>query len=396
MENTVYYTIGQFMKITHVTKKTLRYYDEHNILKPSKVSSSGARFYTQQDIAKMQQILLLKYLGFSLADIKEMTIQDANYSLMETSLNFQKKLIENKIEQLNLISKAIDETKNAINTNKEINWSNMLEIIHSMRMEQSLKNQYLNSNNISTRINLHTLYSHNKQGWFPWIFENCNIKPGTKVLEIGCGDGYFWKENFNSIPKDINIVLSDKSKGMLADTKRNIGTKDTRFNFECFECENIPYQDDTFDLITANHVLFYCTDIDKACSEIRRVLKPSGTFICSTYGSDHMKEINQLVTSFDDRISLSKENLYNIFGRENGKEILENHFNCVNWKKYDDYLLVNDAEPIISYVMSCHGNQTQYILDRYKEFEIYVSKSILNGLKITKDAGIFICNNKKI
>ena len=58
---------------------------------------------------------------------------------------------------------------------------------------------------------------------------------------------------------------------------------------------------------------------------------------------------------------------------------------------YEDSLLVPDAEPLISYVLSCHGNQNQYILDRYKEFCSYTARKTKGGFFITKDAGVFLC-----
>ena len=54
--------------MAHVTLRTIRYYDKQNILKPSYVTEAGARFYTDEDFARLQQILLLKYLGFTLDD----------------------------------------------------------------------------------------------------------------------------------------------------------------------------------------------------------------------------------------------------------------------------------------------------------------------------------------
>ena len=78
MKKEGFYSSGEFAKKAHVTKKTIRYYDEHNILKPSFVSDSGARFYSDEDFARLQQILFLKYLGFSLADIKEMTVRNSD------------------------------------------------------------------------------------------------------------------------------------------------------------------------------------------------------------------------------------------------------------------------------------------------------------------------------
>ena len=78
MDKSNLYTSGQFAKMAHVTVRTIRYYDKQNILKPTYITDSGARYYSQQDFVRLQQILLLKYLGFSLDDIKELTIDDNN------------------------------------------------------------------------------------------------------------------------------------------------------------------------------------------------------------------------------------------------------------------------------------------------------------------------------
>ena len=71
--------------------------------------------------------------------------------------------------------------------------------------------------------------------------------------------------------------------------------------------------------------------------------------------------------------------------------ILAPFFPKAQWLSYEDCLLVQDAEPLISYVLSCHGNQNQYILDRYKEFRAYTARKTAKGFRITKDAGVFLC-----
>lgn len=391
MKKEGYYSSGEFAKLAHITKKTLRYYDEHHILKPSFVNDHGARFYTDEDLARLQQILLLKHLGFSLEDIKEMTIHDTDHHFMVNSLHLQMRLIEDRIEQLHTISEALQNTTKELELNHTVNWSQMLDLIHLSTMEKSLKNQYLNASNISARIQLHHLYSQNEQGWFPWIFEQLPLAASSRILELGCGDGTLWTENLDSIPEQISITLSDISEGMLRDARRSIGSSDLRFSFSAFDCHHIPYPDHSFDLIIANHVLFYCQDIPAVCKEIARVLKPNGTLICSTYGKKHMQEISQLVSEFDDRIVLSAEQLYERFGRENGEEVLSPYFHKICWKSFEDSLLVPEPEYLISYVLSCHGNQNQYILDHYKDFRSFVKKRTDPGFSITKDAGIFIC-----
>lgn len=386
----VYYSSGEFARMAQITVRTVRYYDKQNILKPSLVTPTGARFYTEEDFARLQQIMLLKYLGFSLEDIRELTVNDSDYSYLEHSLEQQQNLVRDRIEQLQLVEQAIGETVTEIRQQQNVDWNRMRELIHLTGMENSLKAQYRNSTNISARIRLHRLFSSNKQGWFPWIYEQCQITEGMKILELGCGNGRLWIENKAKLPADCEIILSDISEGMIRDVRREQSLQDDRFSFAAFDCHAIPHEDASFDLVIANHVLFYCKDVDRVCSEVGRVLKPGGRFVCGTYGVAHMQEVSRLVTQFDDRITLSGENLYEHFGKENGAQALAPYFAEVDWQQYEDALIVTQAEPLIEYVLSCHGNQNQYILEKYNKFRKYVEGQIRNGYTITKDAGIFI------
>ena len=80
-----------------MTIRTIRYYDKMDLLKPSKLSDTGFRYYTDEDLVKLQQILLYKYLGFSLDEIKEMTVASADPEYLLESLQIQKKLLENHL-----------------------------------------------------------------------------------------------------------------------------------------------------------------------------------------------------------------------------------------------------------------------------------------------------------
>ena len=386
-----YYSSGQFARMAGVSVRTIRFYDKQNILKPSYVSPSGARFYTDSDLARLQQILLFKYLGFSLDDIREMTIGDTDYHFLKNSLNLQKRLVQDRIEQMQLVESAIEDTVNALEQERQVDWSQMLELIHLTGMEKSLKTQYQSATNISARIRLHRDYSSNAYGWFPWVYDQCRIRDGLQVLELGCGDGTLWKENISRLPAQIHILLSDISEGMLRDARRSLSQEDPRFSFQVFGCEKIPCADRSFDRVIANHVLFYCEDLPAVFSEVRRVLGEDGLFLCSTYGSRHMQEISDLVRRFDSRIVLSAEKLYDRFGLENGRELLSPYFSDVQLLRYEDSIELDRAEPLIEYILSCHGNQNQYLLDRYKDFRTFVEKQTSRGFHITKDAGVFLC-----
>ena len=86
-----YYTSGEFAKKANVTLRTIRYYDRQGILKPSKVADNGYRLYTDADFAKLQKILSLKYLGFSLEELMTMKIRISLKNLSAYSYTLYKK-----------------------------------------------------------------------------------------------------------------------------------------------------------------------------------------------------------------------------------------------------------------------------------------------------------------
>ncbi|MBI1704406.1 MerR family transcriptional regulator [Lactobacillus crispatus] len=387
---TKYYTSGEFAEKAHVSIRTIRYYDQKNLLKPAARTKSGARRYTDQDFAKLQQILLLKYLGFSLNEIREMTIGAGDAQFLLGSLQIQKRLAEERLEEMKNVITAIDSTSQALKSNRQVDWSQMLKLIHLTAMDQSLSMQYKNATNISARIRLHRDYSVNQEGWFPWLFSNLHLKPGMKILELGAGNGALWSQNIAKVSKNVTIVLSDISEGILADARKTIGDH-PQFQYSVFNAQKIPFADNTFDLVIANHMLFYCDDIPKALQEVRRVLKSGATFTCSTYSQKHMHEITDLVQNYNANIVLSSTNLYERFGLDNGRQILQPYFKDISCHKYQDAIELSDSIPIISYILSCHGNQNSILLDHYQDFKQYVEKQVKDGFHITKDAGFFSC-----
>ena len=69
-----YFTTGQFARLANVTERTIRYYDKQGLLKPSFIMENGYRKYSEDDFIRLQRIISLKQLGFSLNEIKMMDI----------------------------------------------------------------------------------------------------------------------------------------------------------------------------------------------------------------------------------------------------------------------------------------------------------------------------------
>lgn len=382
-----YYKTGQFAKLANVSERTIRYYDKIGLLKPSFVMENGYRQYSDLDLLKLQKILSLKHLGFSIEEIFPMVMDNTN---LKESFDLQIDLIEDKISHLQSLKDAL---KRASQT-PDLSWNMILSLVQLSNEETNIIEQYKNAKNLNDRISLHEKYSTNRQGWFNWLFNQIDFSKINRLLELGCGNGKLWQENRIDL-RNREIFLSDISEGMVEEVRNKLGSD---FNCIVADTEKIPFKDSYFDTIIANHVLFYLNDLNLGLKEISRVIKPNGILYCSTYGKNHMKEITEIVQSFDSRINLSNHSLYDIFGLENGESILKEYFFNVQRMDYEDSLEITESKPLIDYIMSCHGNQNEILGPRLNEFKEYIEELLKNSGKIvvTKQAGLFVCRKRVI
>lgn len=377
-----YYKTGQFAKLANVSERTIRYYDKIGLLKPSFVMENGYRQYSDLDLLKLQKILSLKHLGFSIEEIFPMVMDNTN---LKESFELQIDLIEDKISHLQSLKDAL---KRASQT-PDLRWNMILSLVQLSNEETNIIEQYKNAKNLNDRISLHEKYSTNKQGWFNWLFNQIDFSKVNRLLELGCGNGKLWQENRIDL-RNREIFLSDISEGMVEEVRNKLGSD---FNCIVVDAEKIPFKDKYFDTIIANHVLFYLNDLNLGLKEISRVLRPNGILYCSTYGKNHMKEITEIVQSFDSRINLSNYSLYDIFGLQNGESILSKYFSNIQRMDYRDSLEITESKPLIDYIMSCHGNQNEILGPRLNEFKEYIEELLKNNGKIvvTKQAGLLKC-----
>ena len=383
------YSTSEFAAKAQVTVRAIRYYDEQGLLKPSGYDASGYRTYTEADFFKLQKIMSLKYLGFSLKEISHLIQGDTSRDILEL-FDLQIRLMQKKIENMRQVEQALTHARGLVKDKGSLEWDEVIHLIHLMEMENQLVEQYRNAENVSVRIKLHAKCSTNPENWYSWIIRQAKLQESKNILELGCGNGELWQNISAEKLKGKHITLSDISAGMVEDARNALSEKqEVSFEFLQFDCENIPFKDRTFDRILANHVLFYCKNLGRALSEISRVIEPQGMLCASTYGSRHMKEITDLVKGYDKRINLSEIELYEIFGLENGERLLREYFSDVKLVRYE----VTDADLLCDYIFSCHGNQNEILCDKKSDFRAYVAEKVKKsgGIRITKDAGVFLC-----
>lgn len=385
-EDKKYYTSGTFSKMAKVTQRTIRYYDKIGLLKPSKIEENGYRKYTDEDFLRLQKIVTLKQLGFTIDEIFPLVLNE-NKDTLKESFMMQIDLISKRITHLENLKRALNNISKSID-NSHLEWEKIIELIQITSQDDSIIEHYKNTMNLNSRISLHDHYSVNAQGWFPWLYQNMELKKATRILELGCGNGRLW-DHTNFDVRNREVFLSDISDGMVEEVRNHFGKK---FNCLAIDAESIPFKDEYFQVVIANHVLFYLNNVNSGLAEIRRVLTFDGILYCSTYGKYHMKEINDLVAEFNSNICLSRVKLYDAFGLENAESILKPYFSNCRIEYYQDSLKVNQVQPLIDYILSCHGNQNDLLTKQIYDFKKFLQEKMdkKGYIEITKQAGLII------
>jgi SAM-dependent methyltransferase len=156
-----------------------------------------------------------------------------------------------------------------------------------------------------------------------------------RVLEVGPGPG----ELSERIARELGaeVVAIDVSERMV-ELCRERGV-DARLA----DVQALPFADASFDLVVAAWVLFHPADLDRALSEIERVLVPGGQLVAATNSEEHLVELWRLVGV--ERIEYS-------FGAENGEAALRTHFAHVSVEVVEGAVTFSDTETARSYVAS--------------------------------------------
>lgn len=102
------YTVKKVSGLSGVSVRTLHYYDEIGLLKPTSYGENGYRYYEEDQLLKLQQILFFRELDFSLSDIQ--AILESNHFNRIEALRAHRQLLKQKVDRMNELMKTIDKT----------------------------------------------------------------------------------------------------------------------------------------------------------------------------------------------------------------------------------------------------------------------------------------------
>jgi SAM-dependent methyltransferase len=216
--------------------------------------------------------------------------------------------------------------------------------------------QYKDPTNLNARIALHARFSRAEVPWYPWLAGLVEWPGGGDVLEVGCGPGLLWARIAPILPP-LRLTLTDLSEGML-DAARDVvepfDSLDLVATRAC-DAQDLPFADDAFDVVVANHMLYHVPEPTRAAAEFARVLRPGGVLLAATNGPSHLDviaEISRQVFGWSSLDFVGRR-----FGRSNGGAILQTVFEDVTWHDHPSSMVCDDPDAVVAYIRSSSSGQ---------------------------------------
>ncbi|EIM26233.1 methylase involved in ubiquinone/menaquinone biosynthesis [Microvirga lotononidis] len=159
--------------------------------------------------------------------------------------------------------------------------------------------QYSDSQKLAARARINSKYTIAEVGWFPWVAGKLPLEAGDRILDVGCGPGWFWSATANGLLEALDLTLADLSPGMVEEAAQRCKPLTFRsVQGQQADASVLPFDDGSFDAVIAMHMLYHLPDPAKGIAEMYRVLKPGGFLAVTTNGAGNMRRMYELTTVF--------------------------------------------------------------------------------------------------
>ena len=372
-------TSGEIAKKTGVSQKTVRLYDEKGLLKPSGYSEGNYRLYDTEALAVLEKIIALKQIGFSLEEIHDNLAAEKDVDITEVLTRQLKSLEARRYE----IEKAIASINSVLLREAEPDWDSVAEIVKSMQMDQGADVSHFRA-----------LLHDTGQDWYVTIYKSLELQENAKVLDLGCGYGKLWRNNWSDIPAGVHIDGYDlhgswaddfaeyveQHKESLAD-----GT-DVKLYFEDVEAEATwegieqnKGQWGGYDVVIVHYLLDFIKDREKFLEQMVNVLAPDG--MCSVNGASVSCEyafwqdvFGKLQLNTDFFVEREAKSFKN---QEELVELLLKFFSKVNTVTLGSWMRYTDATEVLSYLSERYPEAKKYLTEN----EVVLKKFFVSEIR---------------
>ncbi len=281
------YTISKIAQMFNITTNKIRFYEKKGLLVPLRQSDNKYRKFNEEDIVRLQSILLYRSIGLSIDSIQNILKSDEKENYL-THFNNQWKIVNDEIHRLNVIRKSLEQVIDKIyqETDQYKVKDDLLEIISESNKLNNIKNKWQDKWNFNSwaksydddvkkdngDLKIYKNYELILQGVYDLV-EDLN-RNNSKILEIGVGTGNLASKFLNN---NYEIIGIDQSREMLSIAKEKYPNLKVRLG----EFLKIPYDSKSFDVIISTYAFHHLNDDEKyiAIEEMIRVLKENGVII---------------------------------------------------------------------------------------------------------------------
>jgi SAM-dependent methyltransferase len=269
---------------------------------------------------------------------------------------------------------------------------------HGLSTDQQYlrESQYKDPSNLEVRIALHAKYSRSEEPWFQWLAARVDWPEDADVLEAGCGSGNLWA-NIGPLLPHIRLTLTDLSEGMVEAARQVVAPLENVELADALACDvqDLPFDDDAFDVVVANHMLYHVPDAGRASAEFARVLRPGGVLLAATNGPNHLLELREMsreaigwsgLDYTDDR-----------FGRSTGEAILRRAFDDVAWLDHPTTMVVTDPDDVVAFVLSSAAGEVASPEQQARLPQVVRARFDEEGgaVHMTTEAGCFVASGPR-
>jgi SAM-dependent methyltransferase len=249
--------------------------------------------------------------------------------------------------------------------------------------------QYADDRNLRARQRL-WLHQDPPFDLVSWVLDLAGLAPGSRVLDVGCGNGRYLRA---MRVRQILAAGCDLSLGMLRSAAHPVLLN--------ADVTALPVTDGSFDVVLAPHMLYHVPDRDAAARELRRVLAGRGACIAVANGARHLRSLRHLIRQAIGEGTAGDQPAPAVaaFSLENGAAQLGVAFESVTCVRPDGVapVVIRDAAVAADYVASAAGFHQGQVARPWQDVVEDVRRAVqaaidADGAFVTAgDTGAFVC-----
>jgi SAM-dependent methyltransferase len=224
-----------------------------------------------------------------------------------------------------------------------------------MTFNKLVLEQYQDPQRLQTRAEYHQKYGLAPTSLIDWVLNQLPLRGDEKVLDAGCGTGSFLFPLAKRLPKG-EIIGIDLVPEMITYIKEKL-SPNSNIQVQQADIINLPFADETFDIVMANFVLFHIEDIFAAIAECKRVLKSGGLAVFATNSIHNRGRLESIHRAAQRELSFPAEVIhfpspFKRFSIEGGGDYLSHHFSWFEVHTLYNQYVVPETEAVLAYYTS--------------------------------------------